>query len=104
MKSKENIPENIKPNLIHIQSRLGSSTLCEDAQPATGALLAHQVHLFLVPVVDSELGRRGGGLGEHFAFAQAPAVGEELLLEVFGDPSLDDDVAAVALERNVMLA
>ena len=31
-------------------------------------------------------------------------MGEELLLEVFGDPSLDDDVAAVALKRKVILA
>lgn len=73
--------------------------LCEDSQTATRALLPHQVHPVLVVVFDLELGRRGGGLGEHFALAEASAVAEELFLEIFGNPSLDDDITAVALER-----
>lgn len=64
---------------------------------ATGVLFPHKVHLVLLLVVDLKLGEGAGGLGDELAFAQAPRVGEELFLEVFGDPLLDDDVVAVEL-------
>lgn len=78
------------------------NALCEDAQPSARALLSHQVHLVLVAVVDLEFGGGARGLGDQFAFADTAGVSEELFLEVFGDPALDDDVVAVALEREEM--
>jgi hypothetical protein len=74
------------------------NALCEDAQSSARALLPHQVHLFLVAVVDLEFGGGTGGLGDQFAFADTTGVCEELFLEVFGDPALDDNVVAIALE------
>lgn len=64
---------------------------------AAGALLADEVHLVLPPVVDLQLGQGIGCLGDELALAQTPGVFKELLLEVFGDPLLDNDVVAVTL-------
>lgn len=38
-------------------------------------------------------------MSEHFALAETSSVREELFLEVLGDPSLDDDIVAVALGK-----
>lgn len=74
-------------------------TLCgPNAHFVTGGLLADQVHAVLFGVVNPNLGLGVGGLSEDLAVADALGVGEELFLEVFGDPSLDDDVVAVTLE------
>lgn len=62
------------------------------------ALLAHQEHLVLVPVVDPELGLRLRSLGEDFALADPLGVSEEFFLEILGDPSLDDYVVAISLD------
>lgn len=37
-------------------------------------------------------------MGDQFTLADPASVGEELFLEVFGDPALDDDVVAIALD------
>lgn len=58
-----------KPHYFPPLTKFWMLELCEDSQAATRALLPHQINLVLVAVVDFELGRRGGGLGEHFALA-----------------------------------
>ena len=75
------------------------NVLCKDTQLSARALLPHQVHLVLVAVVDPEFGGGAGGLGDQLALADPAGVREELFLEVFGDPALDDDVVAVALQK-----
>lgn len=75
-------------------------TSSEDPRAATRTLLADEIHLVLFPVVNLQLGQRAGCLGDELALAQAPGVCEELLLEVFGDPLLDDDVVGVALRTS----
>lgn len=60
-------------------------------------LLPHKIHLLLVSVVDLEFGQRAGVLSDQPAFAQPTGVCEQLFLEVFGDPLLDDNVVGVDL-------
>lgn len=43
-------------------------------------------------------------MSDQLAIAETAGVGKELFLEVFGDPALDDDVVAIALEgRDIWL-
>jgi hypothetical protein len=100
---------------LHIQEVVGKSCVrlsvrgyisqfsSEDPGPSSGTLLADQIHLVLLAVVDLEFGQRGGGLGDQLALAEASGVREQFLLELLGDPLFYDDVVAVALERMLRL-
>lgn len=70
---------------------------CKDPGTAARALLPDEIHLVPVLVVDPQLSHRLGCLGDEFPIANAPGMGEELFLEVFGDPLLDNNVVAIAL-------
>lgn len=52
----------------------------------------HRIHFVLIEVAASS----GVELGRTYA----AGVGEELVLEVFRDPTLDDDIVAVVLKRD----
>ena len=62
---------------------------------AAGTLLSHQVQPVLAAVVDLEFGRRARCLREHSVIAQTLAVLEELVLQLLGDISLDDDIVGI---------
>lgn len=74
-----------------------NSSLSESKDRPVPAAFPHHVHLVLLPVVDAELGRRGGLLGEHLVLAETAGVREEFFLEILGDPAFDDDIVRVAL-------
>ena len=76
----------------------GETLLCEDTQAVLWALLANQVHLVLVSVIDLKLSLRLRSLGQDLALADPLGVREEFFLEVLGDPSLDDYVVAISLD------
>ena len=94
----------IKKSKNHIATFITSqvnfhTTRQSGEKPRTPArtLLPHQIHLILIPVVDLELREVAGGLRDHPTVTNAAGVREELLLEVLGDPLLDDDVVGVHL-------
>lgn len=70
---------------------------CEDPRTTARALLPHKVHLVLMPVVDLQLRQRAGILRDQSTVAQTSGVRKKLILEVLGDPLLDDDVVGVDL-------
>lgn len=71
--------------------------LGKDAQTPAGTLLSHQIHLVLIAVVDLEFGRGARCLGNDLALTNTAGVCEELLLEIFCHPLLDDDIVGVML-------
>lgn len=50
-----------------------------------------------MPVVDLQLRQRAGILRDQSTVAQTSGVRKKLILEVLGDPLLDDDVVGVDL-------